>query len=304
MGVFEFVQKLPERGVRTSIGELRVGIRRRSNWLARRGTNIFDQEWDVCLVLDACRADLLDSVADEYEFITGDQSIHSVGGTSPEWIEETFGKRSPATLESMGYVTGNPYSSQVDINTSRFGVLDEVWRYGWDADIGVVPPRMMTDRAIAVGREHDLDRLIVHYMQPHIPFLDDPELSRKMSDGTTDEFRIDTETVWDRLRAGEVEVDTVWEAYRQNLRHVLDSIRLLRKNVDANWMAITADHGNAMGELGQYGHGRTERVDSVCRVPWEVTDARDTGNYEPTVQPEPQRGDSNVNDQLRALGYK
>lgn len=140
MGIIEFVQKLPERGVRTSVGELRVGVRRRSHWLARRRTNIFDQKWDVCLVLDACRVDLLDSVADAYEFVEGGQSIYSVGGTSPEWIEETFGKRSPAMLESIGYVTGNPHSSQVDINTDRFGVLDEVWRYGWDSDIGVVPP--------------------------------------------------------------------------------------------------------------------------------------------------------------------
>lgn len=303
MGVIEFAHEFPERGVRRSIGELCVGFRRRSNWLARRSTNVFDREWDVCLVLDACRVDLLDSVADEYEFVEGGQSIYSVGGTSPEWIERTFGARSPSTLKSTGYVTGNPHSSRVDIDTGGFGVLDEVWRYGWDADIGAVPPRAMTDRAIAVGREHDLDRLIVHYMQPHIPFLDDPELTRKMSNGNSDEFgNLDTETVWDRLRTGEVEFDTVWAAYQQNLRRVLEDVRLLRKNVDADRMVITADHGNAMGELGQYGHGRNERVDSVCRVPWEVTDARDTGEYAPTVEPE--RGENNVEEQLRALGYK
>lgn len=206
-------------------------------------------------------------------------------------------------LESTGYVTGNPHSSRVDVDTEQFGILDEVWKYGWDSEIGVVPPQTMTDRVIAVGRKRNLDRLVVHYMQPHIPFLDDPELTRKMSEADSEAFgNPDTETVWDRLRAGEVEYDTVWEAYRRNLRRVLEEVRLIRENLDADRLVITADHGNAMGELGQYGHGRSERVDSVCRVPWEVTDAKDTGDYEPTVEPE--RGDDSVDERLRALGYK
>ena len=303
MGVFEFVSSLPERGVHESVGELRVGLRRRSNWLDQRATNVFEKDWDVLVILDACRVDLLDSVADEYEFVEGGRSIYSVGGTSPEWIENTFDPVPSWALESAGYVTGNPHSSRVDVDTEQFGVLDEVWQYGWDNESGVVLPRTMTDRAIAVGRERDLDRLVVHYMQPHVPFLDDPELTRKMSDGNTEEFgNPDTKTVWDRLRAGDVEYDEMWAAYRRNLRRVLDDVRLLRENVDADRLVVTADHGNAMGELGQYGHGRNERVDSVCQVPWEVTDARDTEEYEPTV--EPSRGESNVDEQLRALGYK
>lgn len=84
MGVLEFVSSLPDRGVRESVGEIRVGARRRSNWLSERSTNVFEREWDILLVLDACRVDLLASVADEYEFVQGGRSIYSVGGTSPE----------------------------------------------------------------------------------------------------------------------------------------------------------------------------------------------------------------------------
>lgn len=84
IGVFEFVRSLPDRGVRESAGELRVGLTRRSNWLNQRSTNAFEKEWDVLVVLDACRVDLLNSVADEYEFVEGGRSIYSVGGTSPE----------------------------------------------------------------------------------------------------------------------------------------------------------------------------------------------------------------------------
>ena len=303
MSLVDYLQALPERGLRNSLGELRIGIRRRTNWLEKRGMNVFDREWDVLLILDACRTDLLESVCNEYDFIDGHRSIWSVGGTSSEWIENTFSDVSDSTLQSTGYVTANPYSSRVDIDTDQFGHLDEVWRYAWDSSLGVVPPRAVTERAISVRRKHDMERLVVHYMQPHIPFLDDLELTRTMSEPDSGDFgTLTAKTVWERLRDREIEFDTVWKAYQDNLRNVLDELRILRRNMDANRMVISADHGNAMGEHGQYGHGRNERIKSVCRVPWEVTDATDTGEYTPTLEQE--QGESDVDEQLRALGYK
>lgn len=50
----------------------------------------------------------------------------------------------------------------------------------------------MTDRAIPVAGNRDVDRLVVHYMQPHIPFLDYPELTCEMTDGESNEFSTPT----------------------------------------------------------------------------------------------------------------
>ena len=56
----------------------------------RWGTNVFDREWDLLVVLDACRVDALRAVADEYDFLDGVDSMPSVGSTSFEWLNHTF----------------------------------------------------------------------------------------------------------------------------------------------------------------------------------------------------------------------
>jgi len=54
------------------------------------GTNVFDRDWDALIILDACRVDALREVEDEYDFLTVDDSITSVGSTSFEWMNHTF----------------------------------------------------------------------------------------------------------------------------------------------------------------------------------------------------------------------
>jgi len=98
MGLSEFLSKVTERGIRDSVREFRIGIRRRTNWLENRSTHVFDRDWDVLVVLDACRVDLLRSVAGEYDFVTGDQTIYSVAPTSKLWLNRTF---QPLTADAV-----------------------------------------------------------------------------------------------------------------------------------------------------------------------------------------------------------
>lgn len=85
-------------------------------------------------------------------------------------------------------------------------------------------------------------------------------------------------------------------------------MELLLENVDAETVAITADHGNAMGEWGLYGHPKWTYIDSLVRVPWYVTTATDERTYEPAEEdPESINRDvtaDEVEDRLRDLGYR
>lgn len=54
------------------------------------GTNVFDRDWDLPIVLDASRVDALRAVAPEYDFLDSIGSILSVGSTSAEWVAQTF----------------------------------------------------------------------------------------------------------------------------------------------------------------------------------------------------------------------
>jgi hypothetical protein len=289
----------PVVGGRESLYELYVGGLRRFNGLYPGAENAFERNWDVLLLLDACRVDLIEQVDDEYGFLDRPGETVSVGSSSIEWIENTFTDEHRAEMRETAYVTGNPFSHRV-LDDGDLLALDEVWRYGWDDDAGTIPARPVTDRAIATAREHDPDRLIVHYMQPHFPSVPDP-LGGGMNRETLGEGA-GWEDPWDRLRRRELSRDRVWRSYGANLRYVLDDVSLLLRNLDADRVVVSADHGNAAGEWGVYGHPKVPHP-KIRRVPWYVTDAEDTGAYEPELEPPGRTGDEAIEEKLSALGY-
>jgi hypothetical protein len=188
----------------------------------------------------------------EYKFLHEINSIWSVDSKTHAWLEKTVDRTSVGTLEQTAYVTGNPFSDYV-LDDNPFAKLEEVWRYAWNNELGIVPPRPITDRAIRLGRTEPFDRLLIHYMQPHVPFLDwEEQKPLSMGNFGTDDPRV--RDTWGRLQDGEVDCDEVWKAYRQNLEIVLDDIILLLENLDAENVIITSDHGNGMAEWGIYTH--------------------------------------------------
>jgi len=268
------------------------------------GTNALDREWDVLVVLDACRADLLRSVAPDFEFVGPVESVRSVGSSSSEWLENTFGGHPETAHTAM--VTGNTWTDRY-VDADAFALLDEVWKYAWDDDLGTVPARAVTDRAVAVARERDPERLVVHYMQPHHPFVPDP---LDDDDGLVrDSERSNPDNPWVALRRGELSPDRVWAAYEANLRQVLGAVQTLVANVEGR-VAITADHGNLFGEWGLYGHPMHTPVPALLTVPWAETDGRGPGDHEPTLTPpEPLPvggvyGADGDRERLAALGYR
>jgi phosphopentomutase len=95
----------------------------------------------------------------------------------------------------------------------------------------------------------------------------------------------------------------VWQGYRQNLRCVLKDIDLLIKNIDAEKVVITADHGNAVGEWGIYGPTITMQIHAVQVVPCVETTAVDQGEYKPD-ESKSTINNQTVKNRLTQLGYK
>lgn len=281
-------------GVRHSIHELYVGALRRVDRTYRFGTPIYERDWDVLLVLDACRADLMAEVADEYSFVDTTSST-SVAGGSKRWMKRNFVENPDSAIRDTVYVTGNPFSEEM-LSHRPFENMEEVWKYAWDEELNTVPARALTDVAIQQHRKRDPERMIVHYMQPHHPFVPNP-LDSGMN---RDDLKNPDRTIWDKLRDGEIDPDVAWEAYRDNLRYVLDDVELLLENLDAERVVISADHGNAFGEWGVWGHGDIP-IESIREVPWCVTSGTDSGEYEPELTPE--EDEVAVQEKLEDLGY-
>jgi hypothetical protein len=214
---------------------------------------------------------------------------------SKEWMAKTFTDEYAAETANTAYVTANVFSERI-LSAEQFQEFDEVWRYGWDETAGTVPPQPVTDRAIRAAREVDPDRLIVHYVQPHHPFigLDEGFDAEPFGPAVSD-------TVVDALRKDKIDTQTFWEGYRDNLHRVLEDVEVLLSNIDADRVAISADHGDALGEWGIYDHPVGFLHPAVRTVPWVTTTATDEGSYEPEI--ERTDADPDVQSRLRSLGY-
>lgn len=268
-----------------------------------RGPNIYEFDWDLVVILDACRADLMEEVYQQYEFVEEYDSIFSIASKSQKWLDRTFTNEYSKDIANTTYVTGNMFSRRLE--PKNFNYLDEVWRYQWDEELGTVPPRPITDRAITELRENDPERLILHYMQPHYPFI-----GNKLADGINLDYAFHKEgaenNVWNRLKLGEVTESEVWEAYRENLRLVMDEVELLLNNSDVDNAIITADHGNSFGTLGIYAHPPHTPLRCLREVPFIRAEGVDERTYDPEVTESSnlRTGEEDISDKLSALGYK
>ena len=264
------------------------------------GMPIYGRDWDVLVVLDACRPDTLEAVADGYDFVpSAVDTVFSLGSSSWPWMARNFTAEFATEMAETAYVVGNPFSDEY-LSADEFGLLDEAWRYAWDDELGTIRARPLTDRAIEVARSGDYDRLIVHYMQPHFPSV--PQHLGYATD--LERWGSHWDSPWEDVSTGNVERSELMNAYRANLEYVLDDVGLLLESIDADRVVISADHGNAFGEWGVWGHPQ-EPLPVLRRVPWVVTRARDSGEYVPETEHRRDRSvDEAVRDErLRALGY-
>ena len=273
---------------------------------------------------------MMSDLMDEYEFLTNIERILSVGSTSPEWMANTFTEHHFEEISRSGYITANPHTATVLENNlserfqghrkdimklqrygqydivpaDSFGLYDPVWKrdsresqYDLYENYGV--PRNVTDRAIHTARQNTFDRFILHYMPPHRPFL----INAIRENREPYEYE---QSPWEYIRkTGDKE--TALEAAKKMLRWVLDDVELLLKNIDAEKVVITSDHGNGFGEFGTFGHPAGSPSPYVRRVPWVTTSAKDTKSYESdrNIYDKLDEDDqcSVMEERLKSLGY-
>lgn len=257
-----------------------------------------DEKWNTLIVLDGCREDLFREVVDTSRFDSYETRT-SAGSATNEWTKKNFAGQA---LTDTVYVTGNPVVSR-QVQTA-FHAFIEVWRDGFDENYGTVPPEPVTKAAIEAREEFPDKRLIVHYMQPHYPFIGYPEL-RYTTFGGTDEIKVESaktgaSDVWEALGKGLVDKETVGEAYAKNLEIVMKSADGLIE-AEGGKSVVTADHGNLLGErvsplrVRLYGHPPYIHHPALREVPWAVTGESDNI--------EERQVDADVDDQLHSLGY-
>lgn len=129
----------------------------------RRATNVYDREFDLLVLLNCATVNMMEEVGIEYEFVGTVGEHINPRQCSDEWMNQTFTGQCRDEMTGTLHVTANT-SSERRLNSDWYLHLEEIWRDGWDAELGTIPARTVTDRAISLAREYDAHRTIVHYM--------------------------------------------------------------------------------------------------------------------------------------------
>jgi hypothetical protein len=232
-------------------------------------TKVMAEDWDYLIVLDACRYDTFREVVD------GSANYVISGGTNTsKWLEWNF----TAKHKDVIYIAGNPYLASANLRRSLgfnpFYMVKEVWNYGWDSNLKTVPPEQVTDAALDTLKIFPEKRMIIHYIQPHRPYIADRELL-EMDDGTWHTLEgglwagRNKTTPLRLARRGEASIERIKKAYKENLRIVMKEMERLKEQLPGR-VILTADHGEAFGEHGIYGHGGYLRTECLVKVPWVI----------------------------------
>lgn len=281
------------------------------------GTNVYEHEWDTLILLDTCRVDALKQVADEYDFLPPSKeicSITSIASGSYTWMANTFVKNHAQEVSNTVYVSANAYSERIlendwkpenerglsncnwdTLTADDLLALDQPWRHG-ENPLYHPHPEFVTQRAIGHYREYEPERMIVHYSQPHEPYI-----AKAVEEGRSrDELHEHEKNPWNYLKNGG-NLELVWNSYIGDLRMVLDHVEDLLNNHNSERVIISADHGEAFGDFGVYGHPVAVPHPKIRRVPWAKTTAEDTHEIEGSIQLNNQI--KQVEESLKDLGY-
>lgn len=276
-------------------------------------TNPFYEDWDNLIILDACRYNAF-KIANHLD---GDMSyIVSPGSNSKEFMEKTI---SGEEYHDTVYVTANVNVENFDseiFHSVKKTYTDngpENRRRGW-------VPEHVCDLAIESYYEYPRKRLVVHFMQPHLPFIG--EKGKDMEDKLYDEHSlrikrrehmkgkdIDQDGCeyidnWEEaVKQGYVDKDEYKEMYMDNLKYVLEYVSDLLNELDGKTV-ITADHGELLGENSKYGHPAGNYKVELRIVPWLIIPSENRRS----VVSEPPMGrdkasEEEIEENLKALGY-
>ena len=291
---------------RMFLGELqhlgnRVNERVHRRRYADTGADVMAEDWDNLFILDACRYDIYE----DNTTIDGTLETRVAGGSeSWEFMQANF---LDGLHHDTVYVTANPHAYKLPDDTFHYtrNLLDDEW----DPDLQTVTPETMREAALDAAERFPDKRLIVHFMQPHFPFIG-PK-GQKLDSGGIVHHREDAGEdmlLWGKLRYGLTEIEPIWEAYVENLDIVLPHVKHLLDELDGK-SVVTSDHGNLFGErlrpipTRAYGHPPGIYAKELREVPWHVVPgARREITSEPPVGSEDLASDV-AQQRLRELGY-
>lgn len=268
----------------------------------------------LIVVLDACRFDLFEERFQDY--FEGDlEAVQSVGYDTFQYVKGAWPDNHGVTYVSGAtpiHSTKTGYDAEFDdellknwydgyVPDEHISNIIDAWADGWDTSIGTCPPEAVTELAL----ENQADQMVVHYFQPHAPYIGEQSEYgyTETKDARPFEGKPVDSLIWERVKSGKISDERLRELYASNLDRVLPEVSYLIEQLDFENVVVMSDHGEALGEFGQYAHPRRPHP-YIRIVPWATID---DVTFEP---PEERRSiqlsdgeEQNVTERLEELGY-
>lgn len=298
---------------------------RKSN---RSGVDIFSEDWDNLIILDACRYDSFAKIKEKYELQGELESRISKGSQTPEWLWANFHNKS---LYDTVYITASAQPYTLGLTERENNATHKKWSFDlkvhdlinlWNRDdlIDVIPTirerkkdflipaSVVAEESIKISDKYPNKRLLIHIREPHTPYAE-TELGEKI-------HNISKYPWWDKLynksKTEKISIEELREAYEQNVEIAVRAASKLANGLDGKTV-ISADHGEMLWErsfpvpIADILHPNRTYTEELVRVPWFIIDGkrREIMAEEPTDTHtgETEIMDENAEDQLEALGY-
>jgi hypothetical protein len=321
------IRALADRGFRHNLAqEINKVYHTRGGWRKYNpnGIDIFAEDWDNLIILDACRYDAFASAKERHNLPGKLESRISRGSRTPEWLYGNFtGKKHFDTVYlsagAMPYHVGVAESSDPTPHQREYAFdlrvhdLINVWRDPPKGAVSVdddelkdvlIPADVMVNEALRVADEYPNKRLIIHIMQPHDPYLGPTgqELYDESSSPLCDKLFEDTD----------ISIQDIRQAYRENVDIAVEAADELLTKMKGKTV-VSADHGELLFEKSypipttEIKHPNSTYVPELVRVPWLIHDGerrRITAEIPKAEQEESENISDTAIEQLQQLGYR
>jgi hypothetical protein len=266
--------------------------------------DLLKNEEYIMIIFDACRYDYFEEMYGEH-FIGELEKVYNTNTYTKQYQQSMWTGQYDIT-----YIAGGPVItdrnfqlSNLDYRPSNhFDQIVDVWDMGYEKELGVTPPEAVTEVAL----DCKASQMIVHYFQPHTPYIGDVRIREdapadESKDSKIEKRKKSVVDIYNRIESGEVNNSELKKAYKSNLTRVMLAAKSLVDQTDKK-VIITSDHGELLGEDGRYLHGGLPHK-ILCELPWFEASGTKGETEMSLIDKSSDDSNKDISEQLQDLGY-
>lgn len=224
-----------------------------------------DLDWDYLIILDACRYDYFEKLYRRY-FKGVLRKEKSETNDTMKWANLNF----PEFYSDTIYISTIPYINSAVETKDKKGLKFDGKKHffmvvdcEWNEELGTILPENVNKEVIQAITQYPNKKLIIHYLQPHDPFIGENYKKYILLNQTESQSNL-RQPDYIKLKEG---AEGIRQAYEENLNLVMESITKILPYFKRK-VVIMGDHGEYLGEHNLFGHLVDDRFEEIWEIPY------------------------------------